>query len=73
MTDRGKTVYPPPPSGSGGIIKKKLESAIQYLQVQVKTDFITYSSWLMRTLKVSRLPAVATLAGSEFHSRIVLG
>ena len=21
-TDRGKTVYPPPPSGSGGIIKK---------------------------------------------------
>jgi hypothetical protein len=23
QTDRGKTVYPPPPSGSGGIIKKK--------------------------------------------------
>jgi hypothetical protein len=21
QTDRGKTVYPPPPSGSGGIIK----------------------------------------------------
>jgi hypothetical protein len=24
MTDRGKTVYPPPPSGSGGIIIKKI-------------------------------------------------
>jgi hypothetical protein len=41
--------------------------------VQVKTDFITYSSWLMRILEVSRLPAVAALARSEFHSRIVLG
>ena len=27
----------------------------------------------MRILEVSRLPAVAALAGSEFHSRIVLG
>jgi hypothetical protein len=42
--------------------KKYLKSAIQYLQVQVKTDFITYSSWLMRILEVSRLPAVAALA-----------
>ena len=25
-TDRGKTVYPPPPSGSGGIIMEKLEN-----------------------------------------------
>ena len=24
QTDRGKTVYPPPPSGSGGIIKSKI-------------------------------------------------
>jgi hypothetical protein len=23
-TDRGKTVYPPPPSGSGGIIRSKI-------------------------------------------------
>jgi hypothetical protein len=25
-TDRGKTVYPPPPSGSGGIIRSKIGS-----------------------------------------------
>ena len=25
-TDRGKTVYPPPPSGSGGIIRYKIGS-----------------------------------------------
>ena len=25
-TDRGKTVYPPPPSGTGGIIRSKIES-----------------------------------------------
>jgi hypothetical protein len=51
---------------------KILKSAIIFTGAS-KTDFITYSSWLMRTLKVSRLPAVATLAGSGFHSRIVLG
>jgi hypothetical protein len=42
-----------------------MKSAIQYLQVQVKTDFITYSSWMMRTLKVSMIPALATLAASD--------
>jgi hypothetical protein len=26
QTDRGKTVYPPPPSGSGGIINCKLDT-----------------------------------------------
>ena len=25
-TDRGKTVYPPPPSGTGGIIRSKIGS-----------------------------------------------
>ena len=27
-TDRGKTVYPPPPSGSGGIIKRVVKKML---------------------------------------------
>ena len=34
QTDRGKTVYPPPPSGSGGIIYRKCMYIVFILQCQ---------------------------------------
>ena len=35
QTDRGKTVYPPPPSGSGGIIKTKRDNKINIYNLTV--------------------------------------
>jgi hypothetical protein len=38
-TDRGKTVYPPPPSGSGGIIKNITETRGSQESVLTHQDF----------------------------------
>ena len=51
--DRGKTVYPPPPSGSGGIDIHRNASAVQFEISRIPfTGVVTRLGWIYRAENV---------------------
>jgi hypothetical protein len=57
QTDRGKTVYPPPPSGSGGIINKiaYIRTLFKVRIIQIKLSKISYIKTLFLEFSLCRV------------------